>query len=711
MRTQQLTDFVLIAAVVSLGIVGVLGWRSLSAQDAVTQQQLAQFTQTLAEVNEVATRAPQSMAALESGLGKTDARVEGIAQDVGALKADVASAKSSLATISDDVGQVRTGLSIVGSDVTQLNTSLAQASQIASTLRSDLAAASAKLDQTSTQTQSIVKDVATLQGNAATMGADLASLNAELLRLQQAVAQQSSQSASLGALVTSTGTPSTRLSVTGTVSLTVNPSSPFAGQDTDFTLQGLDPWQRVTIAMLQPDGAAAQWVTESEAYVADSRGNRVTQRTLHADASGQLQWRRVAAQDGEGTWRVQLILNGATHTMPYQVSQLQLATERIQRFGLDLRRYQGLAADVYFSSGVSTALVLDLQAHLFAVRSSLSERLGLRSVLIPNLYVFNSQELFSAAGRAIGVTVTSEAGFFTNQQPFDGIYIRADSFPGELRETLTHEYVHLLLDEWAPGLFWPTWVNEGLATYEEHAIALSSERAAATKPRIYTRVDRVRQSLAAEVLPPLATLESQVAWNAKQDSALQGLQYAQAYLAIRYLVERHGEAALVTLLGRLAERQPIHQAIQSATGQTYPAFDQAFREWLRNFADPDHETARAYDTAASGYFTEWDRLMDQRRANLSSPSTAFADLLVASATSFRQRVLVFTPPEGWSALQQGLVTFADCAVAWLTFEQESVRTSDDATLAQANDMVPEMNARGNTLRQRLNELAFQYQLQ
>lgn len=699
MTANRATSLALFVAIGLLTVVGIIGWRNLSSQNAQAREQLAQLAQTLAAVQGETTRSSQAVAAVQTGLGQTDAKLVSLAQDVGAIKADVSKAQSTLNTATSDLSQVKTGLTVVSTDLVKLNTSANETSRLASTIKTDLASASAKLDRTDAQTQTVLKDVAALQS--------------DVLRLQQAVASQAAASqaaTSRGATGATAGGSSALLSVTGSVSLQLSPSTPFAGQDVDFTLQGLQPWQQVTVSLLQPSGVPADWISESEAYVNDSRGMRSTRETLYPDESGKVKWTRIGAKDGEGTWNVQLSLNGATHTVPYQVSQLQLSTERVQRFGLDLRRYQGLSSDVYFSSGVPSALVLDLQAHLYTVRAALARRLVLQSRTIPDLYLFADQTLFAAAGRAIGITVTWEDGFLTTRRPFPGIYLKTDALGTALRSGLTHEYVHLLLEEKAPILDWPAWVNEGAARYFEYDPGIHSQSYAAIRPRLYTGIDQTKQAAAAGTLFSFAALESQRDWNRQPDAERATLQYAESYVAMRFLVERFSESALLLLLNKLADGQPLAQAIQAATGQSYAAFEQAFRSWVRDWQDPQRQAASSYDSAANSLMAEWRQITTQREAIIGAPALATRDLLVAQATSMRQRAGALTPPAGWNELHQELTTFLARAVVWLDLQREYYRTGNDAKRLEANAFIPEINARDFTVRSSLGELAFQFHL-
>ncbi|MSP78619.1 MAG: hypothetical protein EXR67_03580 [Dehalococcoidia bacterium] len=141
---------------------------------------------------------------------------------------------------------------------------------------------------------------------------------------------------------------------------------------------------------------------------------------------------------------------------------------------MELRKYQRLSFDVYFSPDVPTALVLDLQGHVQAVRVQLTQRLGVEDRTIPDLYVMGSLKAFGAAGATSGLRVTIESGFFAPGGNAPGIYLLANKPIPELKKTLTHEYTHLLVEEGAGTSLLPAWFNEGTATYYENVIGLTS---------------------------------------------------------------------------------------------------------------------------------------------------------------------------------------------------------------------------------------------
>ena len=66
--------------------------------------------------------------------------------------------------------------------------------------------------------------------------------------------------------------------VSGEITLRVEPRQPLAGRDISFTLEDLKPWQRVEVEFVDPRGEPAEWITENEANFAKVDGLPVTER-------------------------------------------------------------------------------------------------------------------------------------------------------------------------------------------------------------------------------------------------------------------------------------------------------------------------------------------------------------------------------------------------------------------------------------------------
>jgi hypothetical protein len=129
-----------------------------------------------------------------------------------------------------------------------------------------------------------------------------------------------------------------------------------------------------------------------------------------------------------------------------------------------------------------------------------------------------------------------------------------------LDKTLRHEYTHALVHARTRGNV-PTWLSEGLAVANEGRGTERARRLAWTADRLIP-LDELHGSFMA--LPP----------------AQVPLAYAESEAAARYLLARHGAAAVRALLTRLGKAQDFATAIQDVTGGTYAEFQSAWRRSL-----------------------------------------------------------------------------------------------------------------------------------
>jgi hypothetical protein len=157
-----------------------------------------------------------------------------------------------------------------------------------------------------------------------------------------------------------------------------------------------------------------------------------------------------------------------------------------------------------------------------------------------------------------------------------------------VENVVPHELIHLVFDTAVanPYHFPPRWLNEGLATYLSVGYD-AGDRAA---------VDRAAR---AGDLIPLDGLVGQFPTSADRF----GLAYSESASAVEYLVRRHGEDTMVSLVRSYAEGRTDDEAFLAATGMDVGAFNDA---WL---ADLDAAAPTAYgpQQAPAGPLPEgWD---------------------------------------------------------------------------------------------------------
>ncbi len=160
------------------------------------------------------------------------------------------------------------------------------------------------------------------------------------------------------------------------------------------------------------------------------------------------------------------------------------------------------------------------------------------------------------------------AGFYGER-----IHIRGSATVSAALETvLAHELVHAAVDERAPSLVVPGWVNEGLATWFE-ARRAGKGRMSPSERNALAEVDARGGWIAIERLatPSFAAFGPGEASRA----------YLQSYALIEHLVERRGERALRDFVRRVLRTGDARTALRRA-GRMEPAeLDRSLRESLR----------------------------------------------------------------------------------------------------------------------------------
>jgi len=217
-------------------------------------------------------------------------------------------------------------------------------------------------------------------------------------------------------------------------------------------------------------------------------------------------------------------VNGESTVENYSVSQFQLAGREPELVGIELRKYQGFVSDTYYSALVPATLAVDLQAHLIWVAEQIQERQGIQSTTIPDIYLAGNRTLFEEIAAATGTIVGFEAGFYRKSGNRPGIYMRTDFLRTNILRLLTHEYVHLVLDEISLDRELPSWLNEGTARFFEYTLNLESERPDATRLRLYRDADLVKSAAVDGTLIDLRELESLEIWNGQTDDDRVNLQ-------------------------------------------------------------------------------------------------------------------------------------------------------------------------------------------
>ena len=508
---------------------------------------------------------------------------------------------------------------------------------------------------------------------------------------------------------------SSRASLTGDINISVHPGKPIAGRDVNFALDGLEPWTRVEMEFIDPRTEPAEWVTDDEGHFTRENGDPVTRQTLYADESGVLSWQRIGTKDMEGIWTVRLDIDGVVHTVTYPVSQLQLSTRNVDTVGLEMRHYQGTVSDSYLASLVPTSFAVDLQAHLAWVVRRIEEEYGLRSTQIPDIYLVGDEASLRAIAQAAGEETGFEHGFYRSYGEHPGIYFRTDEFRTGVQRILTHEYVHLMVDELSNGRDIPAWLNEGLADYIETELGLEGERPRATRLLTYLALDQVKAAEDDGLGRSLTELENQRTWNAQTDRDVVSLQYGKAHMAVRYISEEFSAHAPVEIIRLIGNGSSLSGAIQDVLNVHYEELRRRADTWIAEWADSDREEVRSYVGRMNAIYSAVSEQVERRNDALdnnlrNSQRASVLQNVVTALIDLQQETKTVPFPETKRPFHSEFQAYVDTVVDWITLERDYADTGRDRKRTDANAMLPEVNARGAQVWRDLNNLQYVYQV-
>ena len=495
------------------------------------------------------------------------------------------------------------------------------------------------------------------------------------------------------------------------IRLSVTPEDAFAGRDVSFSLSGLTPWEPVTLTFVDPQGVPASWITAEDVRLLGRDGTKVASILMYPTASGSLDWERYGAQDEPGTWSVDIGLAGSVHTTDYTLSSLKLGNLETVSLGTLLTRYSTPGFTVYYSDLVPTALVADLQEHLSDTALLLERRTQTEIGQIPDIYLMGNRELMAQVSTVTGIDLGFEDGYYTNFGQRPGIYMRTDLLGTEVRRLLTHEYIHHVFDGLANEQTLPAWLTEGLSRYYEFDTALSGPRPIASQVRQYSVIDVARTAAQAGGLFSVATLESQSDWNSRTDQDELALQYAQAYMAVRFLNETYGPLSGKDVVVGIGLGSDLSDSIETVTGLKLAVFESQFNRWLEAWEDPARASVAESLTALDVLLADRDAIHDQRALDINMPKSANETVasrrfLVRSPEALIDGLQRLSPPEGALVLHQEAEESFGRALDWLTLELQAAEAMDNSKVVAANAMIPEINARDFTLKRNLSNLQF-----
>jgi tetratricopeptide (TPR) repeat protein len=166
---------------------------------------------------------------------------------------------------------------------------------------------------------------------------------------------------------------------------------------------------------------------------------------------------------------------------------------------------------------------------------------------------------------------------------FDRIMItspRATAFGYRWRDTLCHEYVHLVVYRLSAGSA-PIWVHEGVAKYFEGAWRGRIGHMDAQSLALLAERHRKGTLISLEKMSPsVAKLPS------AEDTALA---FAEVGTMMRFLTEKKGEGALAGLVRAMGSGADDRAALESVWGGSFDSFYDAWNQWAGGLPPPETE--------------------------------------------------------------------------------------------------------------------------
>jgi hypothetical protein len=202
--------------------------------------------------------------------------------------------------------------------------------------------------------------------------------------------------------------------------------------------------------------------------------------------------------------------------------------------------------------------------------AALERLLGLRPARRIDVYVWDPA-LFDA--RYARVFPFGVAGFAAG-----ALHVRGDTaVTTALSRTLAHELVHAALDQAAPSLVLPAWLNEGLAEWFEHRLH-GGRRLSAGQWAALQDADRSGRwvPIAALSAPSFQRLDARSAPFA----------YLEARALVDHLARRGGDAGLADFLADLLRRRDLGRALARGYALDAAGLEAALLAELRGAAGP-----------------------------------------------------------------------------------------------------------------------------
>ena len=364
--------------------------------------------------------------------------------------------------------------------------------------------------------------------------------------------------------------------------LEVSPENRIAGREVSFALK-IQPYQIVRQAHLNPEGEEVAWIFPNGS-TRKEKDVLVTRKMHRADASGTVSWTRTGAFHVSGQWTLRAVFDPLTRTadvvdFPYEMTELEVEGKGQVYLGLNMNSISNPDFTTYYSDSVPSALAMDIASRLYLLGETLPDTWNVSRESLPDLYITASLEGYNNLESHLrGRERNSQSAFYQyscrrcpRDRPGIVIPLERHRYAPRRHLMLTHEYGHALFHEISPGRqhgAYAAWINEGLAEWSKYRVGLEGMGQEETYRSQRRQISIAQSNASGKTLFPLSSLESGEEWG-ERTGEKRALQYSQAYMTIRYLVETYSLPSIISLVRNMGNHATVGEAIELELGVTY----------------------------------------------------------------------------------------------------------------------------------------------
>lgn len=356
----------------------------------------------------------------------------------------------------------------------------------------------------------------------------------------------------------------------------------------------------------------------------------------------------------------------------------QLVSDTAQSVG-KMKSRKSAHFEIFWSDPRDELLVDDGLKGLEEAREALGKELGYLPEKAVRVEIYPSVSEFTAASTLTRKEIDTTG--IVGLCKFDRLLItspRSTAWGYRWRDTLSHEYLHLLIYRLSQGEA-PIWVHEGMAKYLEGAWRGRKGRLEPYSMALLA--DRAKKG----TLIPLEKMSPSIAKLPSAEDA--SLAFAQVATMMDFLVGVKGPGAIPAILKRIAGGESDRAALEKVYGKS---FDQFEKDWLErakalpssdeeveivateikeDAADAETKADRVRDPAARDFVRLGDMLRMRSRMKAASEEYAKAFALsprspVVVSRHAMGRLLTGDPKGALLAVDGVLNLYEDMAVLW-----------------------------------------------